>query len=100
MTGIEVMRHTEDASKKQLTSAVDVYVSDWGELQIVPDRFSRARDAYVLDMDYWKLSMFRPFRQWELARTGDSRKYQMLVEFTLEACNEAASGIVADLTTS
>jgi hypothetical protein len=35
-----------------------------------------------------------------LARTGDSERRQMLSEYTLVSRNQAASGIVADLTTS
>jgi hypothetical protein len=38
-------------------------------------------------------------RNWPLAKTGDADKRQLLVEWTLEVnLNEAAHGIVADLT--
>ena len=37
---------------------------------------------------------------WDLAKTGDTERKQLIVEYALEARNEAASGIVADLTTS
>jgi hypothetical protein len=37
-------------------------------------------------------------KNWELAKTGDSLKRQILQEYTLEVSNEAAHGIVADLT--
>jgi hypothetical protein len=37
-------------------------------------------------------------RNWPLAKVGDADQRQLLVEFTLEMCNEAAHGIVADLT--
>jgi hypothetical protein len=36
----------------------------------------------------------------ELAKTGDAEKGMMLAEFGLKVDNEAAHGIVADLTTS
>ena len=83
-----------------LYTAVDVYASDFGQLQVVPNRFSRDRDAYVLDMDYWGVAFLRDFTMHELSKTGDSEKRQLLVEATLESRNEAASGLVADLTTS
>jgi hypothetical protein len=88
--------------KKQATviGAADVYVSDFGEHMIVPNRFSRDRTALVLDMDYWKVATLRPIQQIPLAKTGDSEKREMLVEFTLVAANPNASGKVADLTTS
>ncbi len=83
-----------------LYTSVDVYASDFGQLQVVPNRFSRDRDAYVLDMDYWGVAFLRDFSMHELAKTGDSEKRQLLVEATLESRNEAASGSVMDLTTS
>jgi len=88
--------------KKQATivGAADIYVSDFGEHMIVPNRFSRDRTALVLDMDYWKVATLRPIQQIPLAKTGDSEKREMLVEFTLVAANPNASGKVADLTTT
>jgi hypothetical protein len=83
-----------------LYTSVDVYASDFGQLQVVPNRFSRDRDAYVLDMDYWGIAFLRDFSMHELAKTGDSEKRQLLVEATLESRNEGASGSVMDLTTS
>ena len=88
----------EEATAKTVTAAVDVYVSDFGELKAVPSRFSRSRDALVLQKDMWKVAMLRPIKQTPLAKTGDSERAQILAEFTLEACNEKSSGIVADLT--
>ena len=83
-----------------LYTSVDVYASDFGQLQVVPNRFSRDRDAYVLDMEYWGIAFLRDFSMHELAKPGDSEKRQLLVEATLESRNEGASGLVADLTTS
>ena len=83
-----------------LYTSVDVYASDFGQLQVVPNRFSRDRDAYVLDMNYWGIAFLRDFTMHELSKTGDSEKRQLLVEATLESRNEGASGMVADLTTS
>ena len=83
-----------------LDTSVDVYASDFGQLQVVPNRFSRDRDAYVLDMNYFAIAFLRDFSMHELSKTGDSEKRQLLVEATLESRNEKASGLVADLTTS
>ena len=83
-----------------LYTSVDGYASDFGLLQGGPNRFSRDRDCYVLDMNYWGIAFLRDFSMHELSKTGDSEKRQLLVEATLESRNEAASGLVADLTTS
>ena len=80
-----------------IIGAADVYMSDFGTMSIVPNRFMRVRDALVLDPEYAALAYLRPFQTNELAKTGDSEKTQILAEFTLEVKNEAAHGIVADL---
>jgi hypothetical protein len=88
------------AQDKELIATVDVYESDFGSLEVVPDRFSRARDALVLETDRWALAYLRPFRIVNLAKDGDSDRKQLITEYSLEARNQAASGIVADLSTS
>lgn len=83
-----------------IVAAADVYVSDFGTLTIVPNRFQRDRTLFILDMNYWEVAYLRTFRQWELAKTGDAERRQILCEYTLVSRNEAASAKVADLTTS
>lgn len=95
-------QYRENSGMKRATilGAADVYISDFGEHRIVANRFSRERTALILDMDYWGVAYLRPFKDTELAKTGDSEKRQLLVEYTLVAKNEAASGKVADLAES
>jgi hypothetical protein len=85
-----------------LHTSFDVYESDFGMLKIVPNRFQRARDALVLQMDMWAVAFLtgRNMVSFDLAKTGDSDAKQILSEYTLEARNEAANGLVADLTTA
>lgn len=77
-----------------------VYVSDFGEIKFVPDRFSRARDCLLIDPEFASVAYLRPFETKDLAKTGDTTRKQILVELTLEMKNEAAHGGVFDLTTS
>lgn len=91
---------TIESGEKKLVNAIDVYVSDYGDLVVVPNRFQRDRSALVLEMDMWAFSVLRDFREHDLAKTGDTDRKQLLIEYTLESRNEAASGIIADLTTS
>ena len=93
------MQKAEDAT---LHASFDVYASDFGELKIVPNRFQRPRDAFVLQTDMWAVG-FLPGRNMatvELAKTGDTDRKQILSEYTLEARQQKASGAVYDLTTS
>lgn len=89
-----------DAEKKTIVNAVDVYVSDFGTMAVVPNRFQEAESALVLEMDKWEIAELRPFQRMDLAKTGDTDRVQLLMEVTLVSVNEAASGIVSDLTAS
>lgn len=90
----------EDTSDKKLNTAIDIYVSDFGDHQIVADRFSRDRDLHLLTTELWAMAYLRPMFTKDIASTGDATKGAMIVEYTLESRNEAGSAIVADLTTS
>jgi hypothetical protein len=87
----------KDITDKTLSAAIDVYVSDFGELTIVPSRFSRSRDVLVLDPNYARVAYLTPTNQKELARTGHSERRLISVEYGLQVDNEAAHGVVADI---
>jgi hypothetical protein len=89
-----------DASDKKLINSVMVYEDDFNTLKVVPDRFSRSRDAFLIDPEYAKLAYLDDFDVTDLAKTGDNMRKLITVEWTLEVSNPAAHGIVADLTTS
>jgi hypothetical protein len=99
-TGIATQyRENKGTNQATIVAAADIYVSDFGEHKIMPSRFSRDRSVLVLDMEYWGIAYLRPFQQKELSKTGDSEKRLLLVEYALVAKQQAASGVVGDLTT-
>ncbi len=96
--GIAAQRFQAPSNKPTtIIGAADVYMSDFGTMSVVPNRFMRSRDALVLDPEYAALAYLRPFMTNELAKVGDSERTQILAEVTLEVKNEAAHGIIADL---
>lgn len=99
--GIATLRTNvaQNAGMATIIGAADVYAGDFGTLQVVPNRFQRAQDAWILDPEYLKVGTLRPIQQYELARTGDAEKRMIVAETTLVVSNEAAHGIVADLKT-
>lgn len=80
-----------------IVGAADLYISDFGEHRIVPNRFSRNRTALILDMDYWSVAYLTPVKQTPIARTGTAEKRLVDVNFTLVSRNAAASAKVCDL---
>ena len=85
------------AKGTRIIGAADVYVSDFGEHRIVPNRFSRDQTVLLLDMDYWAVASLRGMTKEKLAKTGDSEKWHLLTELTLESRNEKASAKIADV---
>jgi len=81
-----------------IIAGADVYVSDFGELLFVPDRFATNRDALVVDPEYWDQGIGQPLRIEPLAKTGLADRRMMSAEVALRCLNQAASGVVADLT--
>jgi hypothetical protein len=99
--GIAEQRYMAPAdAPTTIIGAADVYLSDFGSVACVPDRFLRASDAFVLDPEYAAVAYLRPFATNELAKTGDSEKTQILAELTLEMRNEAAHGLITDIDAS
>lgn len=99
------VRTDRKASDKDAGGRVDVYYSDFGVLDVIPNRVMKNATAslnnedkvYVIDPKYWAVGTLRPLKKNELAKTGDNEKFQLVTELTLEARNEASSGAVFDL---
>jgi hypothetical protein len=101
-SGIASSRFNINGGEKPATliGAVDVYVSDFGNVSVIANRFQRERDAWVLDPEYAKMVVLRPYQQVELAKTGDAEKRMLLVEWGHKVLAENAHGLAADLITS
>ena len=101
-SGIASARYNLNGGDRPATiiGAADIYVSDFGQVQVVPNRFQRERDAFVIDPDYAKVTILRPYQQVELAKTGDAEKRMLIVEWGHKVLAENAHGIAADLITS
>jgi hypothetical protein len=83
-----------------IVGAADVYMSDFGTVNIVPNRFQRERDAYVVDPDLLSLAVLRNIQNVELAKTGDAHKEMVIFEGSLRCDQEKGLGIIADLSAS
>jgi hypothetical protein len=100
--GIASSRFNINGGEKPATliGAVDLYVSDFGTVAVIANRFQRERDAWVIDPEYAKMTVLRPYQQVELAKTGDAEKRMLLIEFGHKVLAENAHGLAADLVTS
>ena len=99
----------DKAEDKRLMTSIDVYESDFGTMQVIPNRWirkangtaaKRGQDVHLLEMDFWAVSFLRDFKLQNPAQTADADQRFLVVEYTLEAKNELSSGLVTDVTTS
>lgn len=98
-TGIADIRKDAGAGNKMATivGAADVYVSDFGDLTLIPHAYGLTRDVLLADPDFWALATLRPMASKPLAKTGDNDKFLMRAEKTLICRNERSSAVIADL---
>ena len=82
---------SEDA---KLYAAIDFYYGDFGTLEAVPNRFMASSDVFILQTDKLAVAYLRPFQTTELAKTGDSERRMIVVEYTLECRAPKAHGAV------
>ena len=95
-TGRSQARQFVDATTVE--ASVSIYSSDFGDLKIVPSNLSRERSLLLVDPEYAKVSFLRDFNVQDIAKIGDAETKMIVAEYGLEMSNQAAHGIVADLT--
>lgn len=99
-TGLAQHRvNVSDASPTMFIGAIDVLVTDFGNLYVTPNRRMRSpgREALFLDPEYYEFRWLRAFRDYVMAKTGDAEKRLIVCEWTLAVKNEKALALAADL---
>lgn len=97
-TGIATrFRDVRSGQQAEIISGADAYVSDFGMVTIVANRFMRARTVLVIDPQYLGIASLRGFTMERLAKTGDSDKAHIVGDYTLEVRNSLAQGKISDV---
>src|SRR6056300_1734903 len=99
-TGNNSQRSAVQAGDERVIKSLAVYVTPWGTVEFMPSRENRSRDVFIMQDDMWEVATLRPTKNVALAKTGDNTTRQVVTELTLVCKNEAASGIIADNSTS
>jgi hypothetical protein len=95
--GLATARRESGDKRLTIVAGADIYVSDAGEVQFVPSRFCSARDALIVDPEYWAVAELDSLKVTDLAKTGLATRKAMYQEVTLVCRNQAASGVIRDL---
>jgi uncharacterized protein DUF5309 len=78
--------------------AIDQIRTQYGNLSIVESIWCPVADAWMLDSSRIGLYELRPFQWAPLAKTGDSRKAEVVAELSLAVANENAHGRIYGIT--
>lgn len=76
--------------------AIDVWVTDFGALDLVPNRFQRDRDVFILDPSTWEVGYIDDMKVIDLAKTHDSERKAILSDYTLICKANRANAVYAD----
>ena len=99
-TGIAGQRNDSNNKAAKIVGAADMYLSDFGWVAFIYSQHIDATNALFVDPDMASMAVLRDFHTSPLAKTGDTERKQILVEYTLKVNNEKAHGVAADLATS
>ena len=100
-TGIAAIRKdVPGQSQATIVGAADLYVSDFGPLATTVNIFQLSTDVYLIDTKMAALAKVRALKTHKLAKTGDSDREQVLLDYTLKVFNEKAHGKISDLSPS
>lgn len=97
-TGIaDLRRDVNGSGQATIVGGAEAYISNFGTLTVVPQTFMESDDVIIYDPKKVKLAVARPMKSWDLAKTGDTMKKQILTEYTLEVANEKAHCLITDV---
>ncbi|KWT94681.1 MULTISPECIES: DUF5309 family protein [unclassified Variovorax] len=99
-TGIAVNRYQVGKKEQgRIVGGADVYMSDFGEIEIVPHYIMQGSSTvFLVNPEHGELSFLDGFRTEEMGKTGDSEKVLVTADVTLTVDAEKAMGKIADLT--
>lgn len=85
-----------DANDRRFVNAIDVYESDFGIMKVIPDRFDNTQSWKLIESGLWKMATLRPLTVAPLAKSGDTTKRLLNIEWTLECRAENGNGMVTN----
>lgn len=98
-TGVQNARsRVINDGSKTLVNAVEIYISPFGELKVVLNRFLKTDHALMYDPSMWRKAVLRPWSRTMLAKDGDNEKHLIVGEYSLKHMNQKGSGKISNLT--
>lgn len=91
-------RTRDIGNAQRIVNAVDVYVSPFGQSNVVLNRLQLASRALLYSPENWKRVVLRDWTKEPLAKVGDAERTYMVGEMSLKHKNFLASAQIINLT--
>ena len=89
-----------DRSESRGGSKITTIVTDFGDIEVVHDRWCPQSKAYLIEKDKMGWVTYRPFNIYDRASTGDYALKEVLGEYSFVLMNESAHGILYNISTT
>jgi len=97
MTGTTNVRRNID-EKGKLRQSVDLYESDFGDVELVHNYLMGNTEIFVYDPSTMSMNTLRPLHFRDINEDGDSLRSYMVQELTFEAKAPTGNGVILDVT--
>jgi len=97
MTGVTNVRRNID-EKGKLRQSVDLYESDFGDVELVHNYLMANTEIFVYDPSSMSMNTLRPMHFRDINEDGDSLRSYMVQEITFEAKAPTGNGVIIDVT--
>ena len=94
-TGTNVRRSIDD--KGALRQSVDMYESDFGDVEIVHNYLMGDGNVFIYDPSMMSVNTLRPIQFSDIAQDGDSLRSYMIQEITFEAKSPTGNGVIINV---
>ncbi len=94
-TGTNVRRNIDD--KGALRQSVDMYESDFGDVEIVHNYLMGDSEVFIYDPSLMSVNTLRPAHLRNINEDGDSLRSYMVQEVTFEAKSPTGNGIIVNV---
>lgn len=97
MTGTTNVRRNID-EKGKLKQSVDLYESDFGDVELVHNYLMGNTEIFVYDPSTMSINTLRPLHFRDISEDGDSLRSFMVQELTFEAKTPTGNAVILDVT--
>lgn len=89
--------HGGNPGSVMVQGAVDYYQTDYGKIQMVPNRWMRPTDVLLLDYSKWAIGIHDGLKREKIGKRKDAYEEMMLIDWCLICRHEGANGIIRDV---